>query len=109
MTLEITLVLAILIGAMILFISERIRMDVVALLVLALLAVTGLVSPTEALSGFSNPAVITVWAMFILSGALTATGVASYIGKQVLKLAGKGEMRIIMTVMLTAAALFPHS
>lgn len=43
--------------------------------------------------------------MFILSGALTATGVASYIGKQVLKLTGKGEMRIIMTVMLTAAAL----
>lgn len=105
MTLEITLVLAILIGAMILFISERIRMDVVALLVLALLAITGLVSPPEALSGFSNPAVITVWAMFILSGALTATGVASYIGKQVLKLAGEGEMRIIMTVMLTAAAL----
>ena len=51
MTLEIGLVLAILLGSLVLFVSERLRMDVVALLVLGALAVTGLVSPPEALAG----------------------------------------------------------
>ena len=67
MTFEIALVLGILVVSLILFISEIIRMDLVALLVLGTLAVTGLVSSSEAFAGFSNSAVITVWAMFILS------------------------------------------
>ena len=48
-----------------------VRMDVVGLLVLSALALTGLVGTEEALSGFSSPAVITVWAMFILSAGLS--------------------------------------
>ena len=63
----------------------------VALLVLGTLAVSGLVTLEEALAGFSNPAVVTVWAMFILSAGLSATGVADVIGRQVLTLAGTGE------------------
>ena len=63
MTIDIALVLGILIVSLILFISEVIRMDVVALMVLGTLAVTGLVDSTEAFAGFSNSAVITVWAM----------------------------------------------
>ena len=100
MTLEIAIVLAILVVSLILFISEKIRMDVVALLVLVTLAFTGLVTPTEALAGFSNPAVITVWAMFILSAGLTETGVAAIIGRQVLRLAGTQETRMIIVIML---------
>ena len=88
MTTDIAIVLIILFVSLILFISEKIRMDLVALMVLVALAFTGLVSPVEALAGFSNAAVITVWAMFILSEGLTETGVASLIGKQVLKMAG---------------------
>jgi di/tricarboxylate transporter len=57
MTLDIVLVFAITILAIVLFITEWIRVDVVALLVLVSLALTGLVSPVEAISGFSNPAV----------------------------------------------------
>ena len=80
-------------------------MDVVALLVLVSLAFTKLVSPTDALAGFSNPAVITVWAMFILSAGLTETGVAAMIGQQVLKMAGKTEFRMIIVIMLTSGVL----
>ena len=105
MTLEIGLVLAILVIAIVLFVSEKLRVDVVALLVLVLLALTGLVGPHQALSGFSNPAVITVWAVFILSGGLSRTGIAGLVGRQVLRLAGSGEMRLIALIMLTSAFL----
>ena len=105
MTFQIGLVLAILGIAVVLFISEKLRVDVVALLVLVLLALTGLVTPHEALSGFSNPAVITVWAVFILSGGLSRTGIAGLVGRHVLRLAGTGEMRLIALIMLTSAFL----
>ena len=70
MTLQIALVFVILLGALILLITEKVRMDTVALIVLGSLAITGLVSPDEAVAGFSNAAVITVWATFILSEGL---------------------------------------
>ena len=86
MTFQIGLVLAILGIAVVLFITEKLRVDVVALLVLVLLALTKLVTPIEALSGFSNPAVITVWAVFILSGGLSRTGIAGLVGLQTRKI-----------------------
>jgi di/tricarboxylate transporter len=105
MTLEIALVLAILAISLVLFISEVIRMDLVALLVLGALAVTGLVDSTEAFAGFSNSAVITVWAMFILSEGLTRTGIADIIGRQVMRLAGRREIAMITVIMITGAVL----
>ena len=71
MTPQIAITLAILGIAILLFVTEWVRMDLVALLVLGSLALTGLVAPEVALSGFSNPAVVTVWAVFILSGGLS--------------------------------------
>ncbi len=103
MTVEIAIVLAILVGALVLFITEWVRNDIVALLVLLAVALTGLVGPREALSGFSNPAVITVWAVFILSGGLQRTGVATMLGNQILRLVGSGEVRLMIGIMLTAA------
>jgi len=105
MTFEIALVLIILLVALVLFVTEWIPMDVTALLVLGSLAVTGLVDGRQAFSGFSNPAVITVWAMFILSEGLTRTGVANRIGQWVMKTAGHGEARLIIVVMLTSGGL----
>ncbi len=105
MSLDIFLVFAILGLALFLFFSGLVRMDVVALLVLGTLAVTGLVTPAEALAGFSNPAVITVWAMFILSAALYQTGVARIIGRHVLRLAGHSETGLVVTIMLTSGFL----
>lgn len=105
MTPEIASVYLILAVSFALFVTERIRFDVVALLVLGTLAVTGLVSPDEAFSGFSNPAVITVWAMFIISQGLSNTGIAGRIGDQILSLAGRGEVALIAFITLTAATL----
>ncbi len=105
MTFEIALVLGILVISLILFISEVIRMDVVALLVLGSLAVTGLVDADEAFAGFSNSAVITVWAMFILSEGLTRTGIADIIGRQVMRIGGNREVTLIFVIMVTGAVL----
>ena len=105
MTVEIILVLAILAIAILLFVTERVRMDVVAFLVLGGLAVAGLVTPAQALSGFSNPAVVTVWAILILSGGLARTGVASLIGRYMLRLAGDSEVRLLLFLSITAGIL----
>ena len=105
MTPDIVLVLCILATAVVLLITEWIPMEVTALLSLGVVALVGLVSPAEALSGFSNPAVITIWAVFILSGGLTRTGVANVIGHFVLRMAGNSEVRMIFIIMLTAGVL----
>ena len=105
MTTDILLVLVILVIAIILFVTEKLRVDVVSLLVLGGLVISGLVTPEEALSGFSNSAVVTVWAVFILSGGLGQTGIANLIGKQVLRLAGDGEVRLLVVIMITAGVM----
>jgi len=105
LTPEIALVLTILTAAVVLLITEWIPMEVTALLSLGAVALTGLVTPVEALSGFSNPAVVTVWAVFILSGGLTRTGVANAIGKFVLRMAGTRETTMIIVIMTTAGVM----
>ena len=105
MTPEILLVLSILAVAVVFLITEWIPMEVTALLSLGAVALTGLVTPTQALSGFSNPAVITVWAVFILSGGLTRTGVANAIGHFVMRLSGSSETRMIVVIMTSAGVM----
>ncbi len=105
LTPEILLILFILLVSVVLLVSEWIPMEVTALLALGAVALTGLVSPAEALSGFSNPAVVTVWAVFILSGGLTQTGVANVIGRVVLKMAGRREPVMIAVIMGSAGVM----
>ncbi|MDT8305978.1 MAG: SLC13 family permease [Anaerolineae bacterium] len=105
MTVDIALVLLILVAALFLFLRGRLRVDMVALLVLGAVAILGLVTPEEALSGFSNPAVVTVWAVFILSAGLSRTGVANFVGRQVMRLAGTGELRLLLVIMLAAGLM----
>lgn len=104
MTLEIGLVFGILLAAIVLFVTEVLRPDLTALLVLVGLTISGLVTPAEAISGFSNPAVVTIWAVFILSAGLSRTGVAAALGAQVLRFAGKTESRLI-TILMGGTAL----
>jgi di/tricarboxylate transporter len=80
-TVEIGLVLSIAAAAILLFVTEKLRIDVVALLVLSSLAILGLVNPAEALSGFSSQATITVAAMFILAAGLQNSGALSGMGR----------------------------
>ncbi len=105
MTPDIALTLFILGTAVVLLITEWIPMEVTALLALGAVALTGLVSSVDALAGFSNPAVVTVWAVFILSGGLTLTGVANIIGSFVRRIAGKSEISMIVVIMLSAGVM----
>lgn len=101
LTFDIMMVLTILSISIFLLAWEKIGPDVVAMLVLISLALTELVSPQEAFSGFSNPAVITVWAIYIISEGLFKTGVADYLGKQIIKIAGTKESKLTATIMLS--------
>lgn len=100
MTTDNLLVLGILFVAILLFVSEKLRVDVVAMIVLAALVVAGLVTVEEAFSGFASPAVIVVWAVFIVSGGLTRSGVADLIARQVMRLAGRSQLRLTMLIMV---------
>lgn len=99
------IVLVILTLVTLLLVTEWVPMEATGLLALGAVAVTGLVEPHEAVAGFSNPAVVTIWAVFILSGGLSRTGVASRLGRHVLHLAGRQEWRIVAVVMLSAGAV----
>jgi di/tricarboxylate transporter len=99
------IVLGILAVAVILFVSDRLRVDLVAMLVLVALMLTGLLTPEEAFSGFASPAVVTVWAVFIISGALFRSGVADNLARYVLRLAGRDPLRLLIVIMLTVGVM----
>ncbi len=80
MTFEIILVLAVAFSAVVLFATEKLSVDVVAIVVMAILLLSGVVTPDEGIAGFSNKATVTVAAMFILSTALFKTGAVRYLG-----------------------------
>lgn len=103
MTFEAALAFALLLGALIVFALDVFRIDFVAFAILALVLVLGpvlKVKPEEAISGFSNPATITVMAMFILSGGIYRTGMINVLGRRMTALAGDGELRQLITVIL---------
>jgi len=105
MTTQIAITLSIIVGALLLFASDRFRVDVVALIVLLSVALAGLIGPEEVFAGFSNPAVITVWAVYIVSGGLFKTGVADVLGKYILRLSGNNEMRLIAVIMIACGII----
>jgi di/tricarboxylate transporter len=91
--------------ATILLISNWLRADLVALLVLVLLGITGLVTPNEALAGFSGSAVITILAISVIAEGLQQTGITHWLGQQMKRLAGQGETRLLVVLMLSGAIL----
>ncbi len=105
MTTHMLYALIILIFAIILFITEWLRVDVVALSVVVALMLTGLLTTQEALAGFSNSAVLTIVALFVVGGALMQTGLAGAIGRRILVIAGTSETRLIAVIMISVAIL----
>jgi di/tricarboxylate transporter len=95
MTLEAGLVFAILGGAIILFVGGWVRSDIVALLVLATLVITGLLPAEEALSGFASDAVIATAGLLVLSAGLVRSGVMRWIAKQLNTIAGGGPIGLV--------------
>lgn len=105
MTPEIALTLTIIAVAVVLFATEKLRVDVIALLVLLTLAITQLVTIEEAFAGFASPAVITVWAVYIVSGGLFRTGVADFLGEQIARFANNSEVRLVVVIMLVCGTM----
>jgi di/tricarboxylate transporter len=103
MTSDILIVLIILGASIVLFITEIIRMDVTALLILISLTLTGIITPEEAFRGFSDPAVIAVIGIFIMSEGLDYSGVADKMGSGFKKLGGTSETRMIIIVMFSVS------
>lgn len=102
---ELVITFGILIVALILFLTDKIPPDLVALLVAVSLGVSGILTPEETFSGFSRSAVITIMAIFILSDALQKTGVTEQVGNILLKVGGKSELRLTFVVMIAGAFL----
>ena len=100
----------ILIASFGLLMTERLRNDVVAILIVLSLAITGILTPEEALSGFSSEPAIVVAAIFVMSGAIHQTGLADTLGAWIGRLAGKSYGRIIGVIMPSVAVLsaFTH-
>jgi di/tricarboxylate transporter len=107
LTSEILLALVILSAAVILFVTEKLRADLVAMVVLLALALTGLLTPDQALSGFSHPAVVTVIGGFVISEGLFETGIAQRLGRYLTRIAGGSELRLTAAIMLAVAGLSP--
>ncbi|MEM9774621.1 MAG: SLC13 family permease [Chloroflexota bacterium] len=105
MSTENWLIIGILVVSLVMFIREKPRVDVVALLVLVACVLFGLVDPIRAFAGFADPAVITVWTVFIISGGITRTGVAETIGKLISNLTGGDAWRILLIMMVITASL----
>jgi di/tricarboxylate transporter len=105
MTTEIALTLSIIAAALVLFATEKLRVDLVALLVLLAVGLLRLIDPEEVFDGFANSAVITVWAVYMVSGGLFKTGVADAMGRGILRLGGDKEPRLIATIMVTCGVI----
>ena len=80
MTIEIAFVLALIVVAIFLFVTDYVSYDVAAIIIMVCLLASGILSPREGLSGFSNPATVTVAAMFILSEGVRRTGILNVAG-----------------------------
>lgn len=105
MTPEILFVFALLIGAAILFATEKIRPDVVAMGVLVALFLSGLIDSDAAFSAFSNNAVIVLGSVFVLSEGLSQTGFATIMARYILRFAGQSERRLVLMLMLVSAGV----
>jgi di/tricarboxylate transporter len=104
-TVQIAIVYGVLLGAVALWASDRLRMDLVAVLALLVLALTGILAPTEALAGFSDPVVLMIAGLFVVGEGLFQTGVAQAIGRWPARLAGESEARLLAVVMVMVAFL----
>lgn len=87
------------------FVSGKVRSDIVALCALIALLVFQILTPEEALSGFSNSVVVMMVGLFVVGGAIFQTGLAKMISSRLLRLAGQSELKLFLLVMLATAAI----
>jgi di/tricarboxylate transporter len=105
MDFQMWITLIVLIAAISLFITERLRVDVVAFGVVVVLMLSGVLTVEEALAGFSNSAVLTIAALFVVGGATLQTGLAAMIGRRILTIGGTNPTRLTLVLMGAVALL----
>jgi di/tricarboxylate transporter len=102
---ELIWVLCLLAVAVVLFATGKVRMDAVALLVIVAFVLSDTLTLSEAFSGFSDPNIILITALFIIGDGLVRTGVATNMGAWLVKVAGNSETKMLVCLMLTVAGL----
>ncbi len=105
MTLEIGIVLVVLAGAVVMFATERYPVDVVAIVAMSVLVISGVLTPVQGVSGFSNTATITVAFMFVLSAALFKSGAVVSIGNRIAQLFKYNFWVGILVTMITVGVI----
>lgn len=105
MTGETLLVFGLLLVTIVLFVSDKLRLDVVAIMVILALMLTGLLSPGEALAGFGDPVVVLIAGLFVVGEGLFRTGIAYALGNWLMKVGGGGENQLLIMLMLVVAGL----
>lgn len=95
--------LCVIAGTVIFFVMGRFRTDLIALCALLCLMLGGVLTPTEALTGFSSTVILTIAGMFIVGGAIVRSGLAAVISGRILKMAGTNRMLLFTLVMLISA------
>ena len=105
MTLDLLMVLGLLFTAVVLFVLNKPRMDVVALMILVALPLTGVLTIQETLAGFADPSVILIAALFVIGEGLVRTGIAYRLGDWLVAKAGSSETRLLVLLMVAVAGL----
>ena len=105
MTVEIGFLFLILAGMVVLFLTEKIPVDLTAFLGLVVLIFSGFVKSDEAFTGFASSAVITMLSIFIVSASLLHTGIADLVGVRIHAWVGSREVPLIITIMLVSGIL----
>lgn len=100
----ITTVLVLLLLVLILFATEKLPVDVIGIVLVVSLVLTGILTVQEALSGFGDSIIITLAGLFILTGGLVKTGIVDLIGRRLYAVAGKNQLLLTALIMITAAA-----
>lgn len=103
MNTDMIITLSLLAAAAALFVSGKVRSDLVAICSLILLVILDILNPAEALSGFANSVVIMMIGLFIVGGGIFHTGLAKVVSGKLLKLAGANETKLLVTVMLASS------
>jgi solute carrier family 13 (sodium-dependent dicarboxylate transporter), member 2/3/5 len=102
---ELLFVLVVLTVTLTLFVGNRLRLDLIAVLSLLALTLGGVVTTEQALAGFSDPVVVMIAGLFVVGTAMFRTGVADAVGHRVESLAGRSPRRLVVTIMLATALL----
>ncbi len=105
LTNQMMVVMGVLVFVIALFVFEWVRVDVVGIMMMVLLPVLGLVTPKEAISGLSSNAVVSIIAVIIIGAGLDKTGCMNVLARNILKFAGKAEIRIIALISGTVALI----